>query len=270
MSKIRIRPLLACALLLVVGPAWGAITAVGSLGSKTSSADNETTGPVTTGATLEVGSGALVCAALNNTGTTDADHSEVTSVTDTAGNTYSKQAEFTNGDGAADAGVTISAWITRATNQLDSGQTITVNFANAIDAYAIRVFEFALGAAWQSTGTPQSVADDDIDPSSLTIPDVGAVAETLFIRCIGEESGADGDLTPTTNYTTLGHVVDARSGTGSTGIKVYGEYRIGNLDTDTSDPSELNDADHASVYFALRQAAAAAEESSQVIEVTRR
>jgi hypothetical protein len=97
------------ALILAPSLSWAAITAVSDVtANNCESITSGTTLVCTTNQTVEAGNQLLVYTAFNNTGTTDADHSEVSSVTDSAGNTYTKVCEFTNGQGAAAAGITVS------------------------------------------------------------------------------------------------------------------------------------------------------------------
>src|SRR3990167_3691155 len=119
---------------------------VGTLGAGNSISAG-TTVAITTSATAEAGNFVLVTVALDNTGTTDSDFSEVSSITDSAGgNTWTKCAEYTNGQGSAAAGVTISAWRSILTNQIASGGTITANLANSVTSKALSAWEFTLGA----------------------------------------------------------------------------------------------------------------------------
>lgn len=263
------KKLLIALFLLLSSPCWGAITAVGDLGSAISSASNNATGVITTTATAEVNNQIVLFIAKDNSGTTDADNSEVTGVVDSASNTYSKLCEFTNGNGTIQTGATVSLWLARATSQLGSGGTITATFsvANDVDAFVMRAFEFSATNALALAGTCQQDAGDNLDPGSVSISGLSS-AETLFIRAIAEENAADpSDLTPTTNYTSIGTLLDDRLGTGSGGMTLHGEYRVLTSTGDTSNPSHGTDADYAGVYVALRESAAPATSRRAVVIV---
>src|ERR1041384_4789690 len=101
-----------------------AFASLNTLGSN----QNKTSGnsiAVTTTAAAESGHLVVVIVAIDNTGTGDGDNSEVNSISDSAGgNTWTKAREFTNGQGAANAGATVSVWFSVLTNQINSGGTI--------------------------------------------------------------------------------------------------------------------------------------------------
>lgn len=238
--------------LFLVSPSWATIASVGSLGSNTS-ASSGTTLVITTDATLEAGNEGFVFVSFDNTGTTDADFSEISSVVDSASNTWVKLCEYTNGNGTPAAGITASAYKTRATSQLTSGGTITITFANTISNKVARAWEFTATNSLSLVGTCQQAAGDAIDPPSQEISGLTS-AETLFLRVIGEDEGSDdGDLTVTTNYTALTYVNKAPPN----GRKFIGEFRILTGTGDTSNPSHTNDGDTANLFFALQESAGA-------------
>jgi len=231
---------------------WGTIAGVGSLGGANSTSSG-TTLAVTTSADLEVNNVALVFTAFDNNGTTDADHSEVSGVADSVSNTYTKVCEFTNGEGSAAAGVTVSLWMTRATTQLDSAATITITYANTITSKAAEVHEFTVGAALELANCQTAVGDGgSADPPSMTIS--GQTSQSyLFFRVGGKEGDSPtAAWTPTSGYAATAFEL-ADTGTGSTSIKLDGEFLVLTATGDTSDPSDTGDADNANVYAALNE-----------------
>ena len=232
---------------------------VGTLGAGNSISAG-TTVAITTSATAEAGNFVLVTVALDNTGTTDSDFSEVSSITDSAGgNTWTKCAEYTNGQGSAAAGVTISAWRSILTNQIASGGTITANLANSVTSKALSAWEFTLGAGSTVSiaGSVQTRADDAVSlPGSQTISGLTS-GEYLFVRAIGSEN-LNTTYTPTTNYTAL-TASAADTGTAATSANTKGEFRILTGTGDTSDPvsAGAGTPDRVSVYFALLETPAA-------------
>ena len=194
----------------------------------------------------------LVWIAKTNTGTGDADYSEVTSVTDSKGNNYTKCAEFTNGQGAADAGATISVWRSVTTVAFTDPSTITINLsANVTDLAArARYFTKTAGKKVVIAGTVQTLANDAADPGSMSLASL-ASKQYLFVRGIASESETTA-FTATASHTSITSLVSTTSGTTDTNIVVAGEYRAVTATGDTSDPTVVA-ADTASVFFALEE-----------------
>lgn len=229
---------------------------VGGAGTANSNSSG-TTLALTVSATIEAGNLALVLIAKDNFGTTDADHSEVSSVTDSAGNTYAKMLEFTNGNGSAGAGATNSIWASVLASQLSSGVgVITATFANAITCKAMLCHEFTVGAgSTLSVAGSTSNARDATSPGSLTVSGL-ASGEYLWVRGIASESDNFTGLTVTSGYATLG-LAAAIGGSSALSMASRGEYRILTATSSTSNPSLFN-ADHACVMVAIQEIAAVA------------
>ena len=235
--------------------AFAAITYIGSIGTQTANTSGNTL-VITTSATLEAGNIAIVSIAMDNVGTTDADHSEITSVVDSSSNTYAKLCEFTNGQGGAAAGATASLYMTKATVQLTSGGTITVNFANSITSRVVRASEFTVSANYTLTqsSTCQTDDNDGNDPSSLAFSGLSSV-ERLYFRAISEEGNSTTGITVTTDYTTIGAPVVADTGSNASSIGLRGEFKIATATGETSDPNTPGTLDGASVFVALHETA---------------
>lgn len=227
-----------------------------AVSSLTGGGNNKTAG--TSFTTAAPGSGAAVgeviifAVALDNTSTTDGQTSEVTSVTDSAGNTYVKLGEFCNGQGSAAAGAVISVWMALVTTAFTgSVDTFTVNLANSVTAKAwtARAFTVGAGNSLRLAGTLQTLADDGADPGSMTISGLTS-KEYLFVRASAGESNSTTGWTAT-NYTNfLGG--QTSGGGAATNMLVRASYRVLTATGDTLDPS-LASADWASVYFALEE-----------------
>lgn len=231
--------------------AWGDGGTLGSGQSKTAA----TTIALTTSAVAEAGSVVMVVVAIDNTATADAETSEVSSISDSAGgNTWVKVKEWCNAQGGANAGATASLWYSKLTNQIASGGTITANLANSITAKAITAWKFTFGA-----GSTISVANsltqsvDGADPGLMTIfnlPD----GEHLQVRGIAGEDKDTTQITPTSGYTAFS--ANQTSGGGAAAnMGVRGEWRISTVSSPESDPTWVN-CDNASVYVALKETAA--------------
>lgn len=229
------------------------ITSIGAAGTGQRNTSGNTIS-VNLSVSIESGNLAVVIAALDNTGTTDADFSEVTSVTDPQGNTWTKLGEYTNGQTGAGLGATVSAWYCIPTTTIPDTDNLTVNLANSVTDAAATVWEFDISAASVAlAGSVQVLANDAGDPGSMSISGLSS-AETLFIRAIGSENEFT-TFTPTTNYTQFTSAISTTSGGAADNMSVHGEFRILTDTGDTSDPSASSPYDHASVYFALREVA---------------
>lgn len=228
------------------------IAAVGGLGT-IGSVVSGTTLVLTTNAQLDAGNVGILTVVMDNVGTTDADHSEVSGVTDSAGNTYTKLHEHTNGQGGAAAGVTVSLWMTRATTNLASGGTVTITFANTIVAKTASFYEFTVGAPLTIAGSNQNVLDGGNGWGSLAISGL-ASAEYLFFRGLGKEGASNTGITPTTNYTGISGVRSDANSTSS--VMCRGEFRIVTATGETSNPSLTVSADSVSAFVALVESAA--------------
>lgn len=246
--------------------AWGSVATLGSTQSK---AANQATLVLTTSAALEAGNvGVIIIAKDNDAGTDDTDGNEVTSVTDSAGNTWTKALEnvYTGGGGGAQAAATCDIWYVKATNELASGGGITVTFAVAanVDAAAATAWEFTAGGTVSIEATNHSVSD--ADPPSLDA--TTSNAEFLRVRGIaGEGSNLTATMTPTTNWAGFDENGTTGAG-GATNISVRGEWRISTGTSDASDPTWAA-TQHSNVYVAFKEAAAAGGAVATNATVTR-
>lgn len=234
--------------------AWGSVATLGSVASGTADQSSLVLNP---SASLEVGNVGVVWIAIDNNGTTDADFSEVTSVTDSGSNTWTKAKEFTNGQGAAQAGATGSMWYTKATGQvtLTTGN-ITANFANATscDATALSAWEFTIGAGSTiSVAGSATAAGDAVDPAAITISGLTS-AEYLWLWLLAIEAVSTTTITQDADYTAIDK---AGQGAGAAAMTVGGGFRIFTGTTDTVDAATSQARDHVQLYVALKENAAA-------------
>src|SRR5689334_5205062 len=209
----------------VLGPFFW--SSLGSLGSAASKTANQNSLNLVTTSVLPVGRVAVVLIAVDNNQTTDGDEGAVTSVTDSVGNTYIKAREFTNGQGAAQAGATISIWYCKATSQLNSGQQITANFNNATsrDASAITAWKFDTAAAGTiSVAGTATLANDTADPGSMDLSLPGG--EYLWIRGTAHERPSTDTFTKTVAYAGTFDKNGTTGGGANTNITVAGEWAI--------------------------------------------
>lgn len=232
-----------------------AFTSVGSLGTVNSITADQSTLVLTTSATLEKGNFGIVLIAVDNNQTTDGDEGAVSGVVDSVGNTWTKGAEFTNGQGGANAGATVSLWWCIPGTQLTSGGTVTATFTNvtARDKSAASAWEFTIGAGVSVAieGTPGTLANDGADVGSLNVTTSNIAC--LRVRAIGHEGDTGTISVNTSGWTTI-TVSHAVGGTASSSMTVVGEFHISTGTGDASDPT-LSDTtrDNASVYVAFKE-----------------
>lgn len=202
--------------------------------------------------TVAVGEVIVLWVSKDNANTTDGDHSEITSVVDSQSNVWTKAGEHTNGQGAANAGATESAWVCVVTTQLTSGvDTIAAGFSDSRTASTMQARRLTVGAGASVTVVAVAgLSNDAADPGSIALSGL-ASQEYWFGRFIATESNTLTAITPTASWTTLGQQV-ANTGTSATSMMSRGEFRILTGTGATSDPT-LFAADHASVMVALRE-----------------
>lgn len=243
----------------------GRLVAIAGVGAFVT-AEDKTSGTSiagTTSAALEAGNVGILVVSCDNTATsdsTDGTSNEITSVTDTAGNTWSKISECREGSAGAAAGAVVAVFRSKITSELASGATITANFANSVAASAMTGYEFTVtaGNTLGVAGTTQFSAAEGVDPPSMAHSGL-ASKEYLFFRGMGiERDGPDvvGQFVPTTNYTGL--TVSGTTGGGSaTNSTAAGEFRIVTATGETSNPSTSpGTGDIASLFIAFEEVAA--------------
>jgi len=199
---------------------------------------------------VNIGNVAVLVVAVDNNQTTDGDEGAVTSVTDSGGNTWTKAAEFCNGQGAAQAGTTCSIWYTLATAAITT--SITANFSNSAsrDASAAICHSFSMAAgSTVSVQATATLANDGADPGSLNVTTPNA--EFLRVRGISGETSSTTDITATSGW---GQSTFDQSAGGSavTNQAARLEYRISTGTGDASDPT-WTAVDCASVYVAFKE-----------------
>jgi hypothetical protein len=231
------------------GPSFAS---VGTLGTGVRSTGGTST-TITTSATAEAGNVVIVAVGKDNTQTTDGATNEVTGVTDSAGNTYEKAGEFTNGEGSAGAGATVAVFLSQLETQLDSGGTITVTHDSQTDV-ACSAWEFTTTLSTIAlAGTAQTLANDAADPGSMSISGL-AEGSRLYFRAIASESETATAPTPTSDYTAIDGAVSTTAGQPHANICIAGEFRIVSGTGSTSDPT-LEDVDSASLFIAIGEGA---------------
>jgi hypothetical protein len=232
--------------------AFGSGVALGTAQSKSAG----TSLALTVGFAVSAGALVVVVFAGDNTATSDGNTSPVTSVVDSAGNSYRVAHEFSNAQGGAASGAAVAVYYSVITSTLSSGvATITVNHAS-IAARAITAESFAIASGKTvNVSAANQIADDGATSgSSLAISGLSNI-ERLYIRAMAVESATAGSQStaPYTDFSTNG----TSGGGGATNMAVSAAYRIVTGTGDTYDPGSTTggtSADIASVYVALEEA----------------
>lgn len=229
-----------------------AIASVGTLGTRVSGGTPAANIVLTTSAALEAGNVGILTIAFDNLNTTDGDHSEVSGVVDSAGNTWEKLGEYTNGEGAAADGVTVSLWMTRASSELALGGTVTASFTSTLTDTCASLWEFTVGAALTQSASAVSNATDASNGFGSAAFSGLASKERLYFRALAKEANTITNITPSTSFTTITH---ARSRNNALAVAVRGEFRINTSTGETSDPALAVSGDTAGVFVALEESA---------------
>lgn len=195
----------------------------------------------------------IMVIATNNNATGDGDFSEVTSITDPRSNTWTKLREFTNGQGAAAAGATVSVWQTKVTTAHVVGDSLTINFSFSPAAKAATAWKFTVGVG--NVVTVDAAGDAaydgvDVGAADLTPPNV----EHLWIRAIAHEGPVGDAFTKTAAYQDNMVKNGTTGGGAATNMSVAAEFDIFTGTTNSSDPT-YTAADHATMLLALLESA---------------
>lgn len=246
--------ILCLTLALPAQAAWSFLNGLGTANDKTST---HTSFTITTSAAAEVNNVIIVCTAWDNTDTTDLESTRI-SVSDAAGNTYTRAKEFTNSQGAAAAGATSAIFTSKVTTQLNSGSTITITSDTARVASAATAEEYSFtSTSTISVSGSATAADDGADPSSMTISSLGS-QEYLWVHCLAAEGPGTDSNTESTNYTRDGGSGTTGGGTASN-MEVLAEHRVFTGTSDSVDmTSNTGDRDYTQTYVALKEVLAAA------------
>lgn len=235
-----------------------AIASVGSFGTFSSTSANQSSMAFVTSATLEVGNLAVLIIGLDNHQTTNGDEGAVSSITDAAGNTWTKADEFCNGNGSAQAGATCSIWYSKITSQLNSGATITINLTNntSRDRTTATGWEYTITGNVAVEATNTLASDATSNPGSLNA--TTANIECLRVRGHATEDSATNANTATASWTNFTQAT-ASSGGAASSMRALGEFIISTATGAASNPTYNGtiNRDHASVYVAFKETAIA-------------
>lgn len=242
------------------------------LGGATQKVADSASISMTTAADIRANYLCVVAVVCDNNGTTDGDFSEVSGVT-VGGVAATKAVEYTNGQAAAQAGVTTSIWWLQHSSQINSGSTITATFTNATtngDANVIQAREYIVASGKTVTVAATNGAATDAATQPTALDATTANVECLRVCAVGYEDGEtagsakEQEQTKATNNTwsiwwTNGRLV---RGTGSATTDVSCQVEA-TISTGTGASSQIGPpllataTDFAAAYVAFRADAAA-------------
>jgi hypothetical protein len=201
----------------------------------------------TTSAAINSGDLIIVRISSDNLDTTDGETSVVSSVS-VGGQALTKRREYTNGQGAAAAGVTCSVWSLQNSSALSSGATVAIEFSGSLAANGAitRVLAFTMDNATTLTEAAYNVlAQDAAQPGSLAVSGL-ASASYLFIRSCAMEGNA-APLTVSSGWSNSPN-------TNSSSVSIASEHLIATATGATSDGFTMSASlDNASVLLALSE-----------------
>lgn len=226
----------------------------GTLGANGTTTPNEANIVLTTATTnVAIGDLAVIVVAVDNRlGTADADDANISGVTSSPANTWTKAREWSNNQAGAQAGATVSMWYTVATAAMNIGSTITATFTQntTSDAQGIIGWCFTKPQGSVSIEATNILATDGADPAALDATTRNI--ECLRIRGIGSEGAASGtapSLTPTASWTAWGNG-DSTTTMSAAEMYARAEHSISVGTGSSSDPTSWA-GDNASVYVAF-------------------
>ena len=203
-----------------------AISSVTFSGSAVSDASS-TTVTVTPAANLTAGKLVVVASMSDNNDTADG-ATTFHSISDSKSNTWTRVSEYTETDGAADDGSTVSIFATKITTQIDTTDTITLTLGTAKTDKIITVTEATLGAGTGWVIEQVGVGQAAISASVSSLP-----SREYFLFSAGASEGEDVTKTADADYS---EQFDSRtSSTGALDINIAGhvQTRVATLTTDT-------------------------------------
>lgn len=216
--------------------AFSAVTALGSAVRAT--AGSSTSGTVS--ANIVVGRLLVIACSTKNDQTTVGASTDHTSITDAAGNTWTKRSEYTNSAGAADDGTTVSVWTSVISTQINSGGTLTVNHGSNSDGI-ITFTEVTLGSS--SVGVAQAATATAI---SATLAGMTS-REYLLFAAYGAE-GSDQAKTPDGDYAER---FDLRSRNNAAATTIHVQTRIATLTGDTCTSTAWTNTEPVAILLAI-------------------
>lgn len=231
-----------------------AIASGGTLGTGAHSTSASSFTFTTATNTLASGDTAVLVVSTDNLSTSDGQTSDHTTPSGGTG-VWSKLGEYTNSPGgAAGDGVTVSAWLFRATGTVNTGTTITVNLAGAVVDKSCAFWKYTV-AAGKTLIASASLQTSEVNGAngfgSSAFSGLSSLSR-LYLRALAKEANSTTALTVSTNFT---EITGTRSRNNSSAVIVRGEFRINTSTGETSNPTLAVSGDSAGIFLALEEAA---------------
>lgn len=238
-------------------PQFTYLESAGSFGSSTAATTIQTTSTPPIGANI-----AIMAMAFDNAATgADGDYAEVTGVSDSKLNHWHKLAEYTNTQGATDAGATVSLWYCEVNpNDLGSTTTTATLSSSRGGRNAIIWYFKSNTLSLVSAETLTAATDGSATYGSLTNSTLVS-KNRIYLRVIAQENATDEGFTPTSGFTAI--VTTRSTITNPMGLRA--EYKIATTSGETSNPASSFSSDTASVFVALEVDAAGGTDYTSAI-----
>ncbi|MDP2131970.1 MAG: hypothetical protein Q8J79_14005 [Erythrobacter sp.] len=213
---------------------------------------------LTTTSLISAAQFAILGVSTDNSTTADGASNNHVSITGGTG-TWTKLGEYTNGNGAAAAGVTVSQWlfVPSADNAIDT--VFTVNFAAAVVDKTAGIWRFNYD---NTKGLRQITEAAPVLNGVDAVAGFGSVAYSglpatarLYVRAMGKEANTTTGITPTAGFTGMSN---SRSRNNTLAVIQRGEFKIATSTGETSNPTLAVVGDTAGVFNAIEEFAAEA------------
>lgn len=232
-----------------------AIASVGTLGTGTHSTSASSFTFNTATNALAQGDFGLLVVATDNIQTSTGDSTDHTSASG-SNLVATKLGEYTNGQSAAGAGATVSAWLLEATGVVAIGTTITMNLSGAVVDKTASFWKFtkaaghAIRVSTAFTPNPIVSAINAANGFGSSAFSGGASSSRLYFRALAKEANSTTALTVSSGFTTI---TAQRSRNNAAAMCVRGEFRINTSTGETSNPTMAVVGDTAGLFLALEE-----------------
>jgi hypothetical protein len=217
--------------------------------NKTSGTNNLT---VTVAEAIAAGKYAVLAVVSNNLLTTDGSSTDI-SITDSRGNTWSRDVEETRSGGAAAGGVIVGLFRTLVTTGLQVGDTITVTTSAEVIAKGAGLFSVTVGAGNTLDFINRNVEFVTATAYSVTL-DLGSSAATLWVGVNGYEGPTGNFNAPDVDYTQLfGGLLGTSGGAAASNVSAGAGYLISTAQTETYDRTSVASSDRAAILAGYRE-----------------
>jgi hypothetical protein len=226
-------------------------TITNPLGTVSTSAGSSITGTI--GSTVAVDRVALAIIGKDNDAIADGASTDVSSVTDTAGNTWEKLIEFTESPSGANTGACVSVWRARITTQLTTSDTVTANFANSCTSKTLGILNVQVAAGQTLNIATGGSTTQGVNGSTGFSGSLSGLASKEYLFLLAQACEINSQTGGATSYTTT-NMGNANTGTAATSIASRSHHRVLTGTGDTPTYTSPGTADKAFVFIALEEA----------------